>query len=180
MSTLTDEVAITHENVLTLPLPDLRKMQAAGYRLSDKVLSEVEQDVQDIASEQFPTAQFLTGKVSRWQHIKAQMLKRKRRIDRLAFAVEHDFNEKYWASLKMGPRGIQQANGFAFEERKAAVMSKFFEEHTRLSLLKEAATDLERAIREIDAHMWGVKNVQQVVKMEHDDAKYASTKDYIG
>ena len=166
-------------DIVSAPLGKVQEILAATYAACDTRVEEVEQDLEAIKSTQFPSAQFLTGKITRWQHMKGELLKRKSKGKRIEFAARRDFETKYWDALKNGPLGRQQANGFAFEERKAAAMSRFVVEHTKWELMIEANNAVELAIDTIDAHMWGVKNTQQVVKMEHDDAKYASTKDYI-
>lgn len=169
----------TITEITSLSLPDTKRIVEATYEQADKVMDEVESDMDEVRGQSNHSAQFLTGKVTRWQYLKAHLLRRKAKLDRLSYAAKQDFNEKYWGKLRHGPRGVQQANGFAFEERKAAAMSEFIVEHQRWELLMEAADDIERTIRALDAHLWGVKNLQAVVRMEHDDAKYSTNKDYI-
>lgn len=164
-----------------MPLPQLRKLLEGLYAEGDKAVAEVAESSAIVYAAKHPTPQFITGHVERWGALKAELLEYRRRAARRRREAKNDFDEKYWAKAKFGPQGRQQATGFAWEERKAALQSEFIVEYTRWELLDEAVEDLNRSIAVIDAHIWNVKgNTQTDLRTHANEAKYASNKDYIG
>lgn len=173
----------TSEDVIAMTLPQARSLLAKSQEFALETLRELEAEYQllmQAQSSQTLTPVTVTGYIARGHFLAGQLLMRKSLLQRFHFYAQQDFRDKFREKIKMGPRGNQSANGFAWAEREAAAESMFVVEKKKADLLHESVDETSRALAAADSFIWGAKALQSRIKMDHEDQRFTSNKHFLG